>query len=195
MKLQRKEFILLRGSNIWYLGSGLFGPLLAVFTDKIGGSILDISYAWATFLITTGVAIIIVGKFGDGPKTKERLLVLGYFLNAFFTFMLLTVDSPIGLFFNQFGFGIALALSTPTWQALYAQFEDKRRPSMTWALVGGEGVIIQGVAILIGGALVKYTSFSVLFVTMGVVQLLATLYISQILKNVPRGTEKRTKIA
>lgn len=182
MKMQRKEFILLHGSNLWYLGAGLFGPLLAVFTGQIGGSILDISYAWATYLVVTGIATIIVGKYSDGPRRKERLLVVGYLFNTFFTFCLLTVDTPIGLFFNQFGFGIALALATPTWQALYAQYEDKKRPSMTWALFSGEAVIIQGVAILVGGMIVKYTSFDVLFITMGSMQLVATLFMAQILK-------------
>lgn len=192
MKLQKKEFILLHGSNLWYLGTGLFGPLLAVFTDRIGGSILDISYAWATFLATTGIAIIIVGRFSDGPRVKERFLVLGYFLNAFFTLLLLTVDSPTGLFFNQFGFGVALAFATPTWQALYAQYENKKRPSMTWALVGGEGLIIQGAAILIGGVLVKFFSFELLFVVMGCVQLLAAMFMTRILKDTPIKTKKPT---
>lgn len=192
MKMKRNEFILLHGSNLWYLGAGLFGPLLAVFTGKIGGNILDISYAWATFLLATGIATIIVGKYSDGPRVKERLLVIGYVFNALFTFLLLTVDSPIGLFFNQFGFGIAVALATPTWQALYAQYEDKKRPSMTWALFSGEAVIIQGIAILIGGIIVKYFSFHVLFTVMGCIQVVAALFVAQILQSVPRGTKKRT---
>lgn len=182
MKLQKQEFILLHGSNLWYLGSGLFGPLLAVFTNQIGGNILDISYAWATFLVTTGIATIIVGKFSDGAGRKERFLVAGYLLNTLFTFLLLTVDSPVGLFLNQFGFGIALALATPTWQALYAKYEDKKKPAMTWAWYSGEALIIQGVAILIGGAIVKFTSFEVLFITMGCLQLSATFFMAQILK-------------
>lgn len=183
MKLQRKEAILLHGSNLWYLGSGMFGPLLAVFTGQIGGNILDISYAWATFLIVTGVATIIVGKYSDGPKTKERLLVLGYVFNSIFTFLLITVDTPLGLLFNQFGFGISLALATPTWEALYAQYEDKKKPSLTWALFSGEAVIVEGIAILIGGAIVKFTSFQVLFITMGILQVVATLFMAQILMN------------
>lgn len=188
MKMQRQEFVLLRGSNVWYLGSGLFGPLLAVFTGQIGGTILDISYAWAIFLVVTGVATMVVGKYSDGPRVKERLLVVGYALNTLFTFLLLTVGSPLGLFFNQFGFGIALALATPTWQALYAQYEDKKRPSMTWALYSGEAVIIQGLAILAGGMIVKFSSFTVLFITMGCIQAVATVFMVQILRRVPRGT-------
>lgn len=190
--MRRQEVILLRGSNLWYLGSGLFGPLLAVFTGQIGGSILDISYAWATFLVVTGVVTIIVGKYSDGPRMKEKLLVIGYIFNTIFTFLLLTVDTPLGLLFNQFGFGVALALATPTWQALYAQYEDKKRPSMTWALFSGEAVIIQGFAILVGGMIVKYTSFSVLFITMGCLQALATVFMAQVLQPVPCGTQKRS---
>lgn len=182
MKLTKKESILLRGSNLWNLGTGLFGPLLAVFTEEIGGSILDISYAWATYLIVTGVFSILVGKYSDGHQRKERLLVAGYFLNVLFTFLLLVVSSPMQLFLNQFGFGIALALSTPTWQALYAQYEDKKRPSFTWGLVSGEAIIISGLAIIPGGLIVKYFSFDLLFMIMGGVQLIAALFMLRVLR-------------
>lgn len=182
MKLSKKETILLHGSNLWYLGTGLFGPLFAVFTDKIGGSVLDVSYAWAIFLTTTGIVTILVGKYSDAPRLKERLLVLGYFFNAFFTFLLLTVHSPVGLFFNQFGFGMSLALTTPTWQALYAQNENKKRPGMTWGLYSGEAVIVQAIAILLGGIIVNIASFEALFVIMGCIQLTTAIFMVKILK-------------
>lgn len=46
---------------MWYLGEGMFGPLLAVFTEQIGGDILNITAAWATYLIVTGFLTIIIG--------------------------------------------------------------------------------------------------------------------------------------
>ena len=62
MRLNKKERILLYGSNLWYLGAGMLGPLFAVFTEQIGGDVLDISWAWATYLIIAGVLYIWVGK-------------------------------------------------------------------------------------------------------------------------------------
>lgn len=64
--LSRQAKILLIGGGFWYFGEGLFGPLLAVFTEQVGGDILDISWAWAAYLIVYGVLSIVFGKLADG---------------------------------------------------------------------------------------------------------------------------------
>lgn len=180
--LKKKEKILLYGSNLWYLGEGMFGPLLAVFTERIGGSILDISWAWATYLIVTSFVLILVGKISDYKISKERLMISGYLLNAVFTFAYLFVSSPMRLFFVQAGLGVAAAFAMPTWQALYAKYEDRKHAGYTWGLADGEAQLITGIAIIIGGLIVTYVSFAALFILMGAIQIIATLYQSQILR-------------
>ncbi|MBI2673498.1 hypothetical protein HYX19_04505 [Candidatus Woesearchaeota archaeon] len=130
--MKKKEKILLYGSNIWALGEGMLGPLFAVFTQRIGGNILDIAWAWALYLMVAGVLVILVGKISDGILSKEKLMVTGYALNAIFTFSYLFVSSPLHLFFVQGGLGIAFALSNPTWNALYAKYEDKKQDGFIW---------------------------------------------------------------
>ena len=160
----------------------MFGPLLAVFTERVGGSILDISWAWATYLIVTSFVIIIVGKISDNKISKEKLMISGYALNVVFTFAYLTVSSPMRLFFVQAGLGVAAALAMPTWQALYAKYEDRKHAGYTWGLADGEAQLITGLAIIIGGLIVNYISFEALFIVMGIIQIVATLYQSQILR-------------
>ncbi|MEK7102028.1 MAG: MFS transporter, partial [Patescibacteria group bacterium] len=63
MVLNKKIKILLWGSNLWNLGEGMLGPLFAVFAGRVGGSLLEMSWAWATYLIVTGVFTIIVSRF------------------------------------------------------------------------------------------------------------------------------------
>src|SRR3990167_2426171 len=115
MLLNKNSRILLYGSNIWYFGEGMLGPLFAVFTERIGGDILDISWAWATYLIITGILYIVVGKYIDGKHSKSKVMVFGYALNAIFTFSFLFVSSPWHLFIVQAGLGVAAAMATPTW--------------------------------------------------------------------------------
>ena len=179
--MNKKEKILLYGANLWYLGEGMLGPLFAIFAERIGGSILDISWAWATYLIVTGLLIIFVGKISDRIN-KEKLMIAGYFLNALFTFSYLFVSSPKHLFIVQAGLGIATALGTPTWEALYAKYEDKRHAGFIWGLASGEAGIITGVAMIIGGLIVNYFSFNTLFITMGIIQVIGAIYQAQILK-------------
>jgi len=180
--LAGKEKILLYGGSIWYLGEGMLGPLFAVFAERIGGNILDITWAWATYLIVSGVLIFFVGKISDEKFTKDKLMMVGYGLNAVFTFGYLLISTPTHLFLVQAGLGVAAAFATPTWHALYAKYEDKRHVGSTWGLADGSAELITGVAIIFGGLIVTYFSFTALFLIMGIVQVIATIYQGKILR-------------
>lgn len=182
MRINQHIRILLYGGNIWYFGSGMLGPLFAIFTEKIGGDILDVSWAWATYLILAGILYILVGKITDTYDNKEKIMVLGYALNALCTFAYLLVSTPWHLFLVQAGLGIAVALATPTWNALYAKNEDRKQAGFEWGLAGGMAEIITGIAMIIGGYIVSYGSFTLLFTVMGITQIIATIYQAKILK-------------
>lgn len=109
-------------------------------------------------------------------------MILGYGLTAFFTFGYLLVSAPVHLFIIQAGLGVALALANPTWYALYGQYASPEAAGYAWGLADGEGKILTGLAVLAGGFIVSAFSFEVLFVTMGVVHVLATVFQAQILR-------------
>ena len=181
---KRKSKILRYSNNLWFLGEGMLGPLFAVFAERIGGSILDISSAWAIYLITTGLLVILIGKVSDKGGNHEKLVTFGFGLNALFTFGYLFVREPFHLFIVQAGLGIATALSTPSWNSLYAKYEDKESTGYSWGLAVGQANIATGIAIVIGGILVAKYSFTALFVTMGIIQIIATIYQSKIIEKI-----------
>ncbi len=180
--LNRTEKILLYGSNLWYLGEGMLGPLFAVFAERIGGDVLEISWAWALFLLLSGLFQIIAGKLTDFFSNYERVMVVGYALNAICTFGYLFVSSPAHLFIVQAGLGIASGIASPTWNALYAKHENRKIGGFTWGLANGEAQIVTSIALVIGGFVVAHHSFTALFITMGIIQTIATLYQAQILR-------------
>ena len=180
--LDARTRVLLYSSNIWYFGEGMFGPLLAVFSGTVGGDVLDVTWVWAAYLIVGGVCTVLVGFVSDRWVRKEQLIVGGYLLNTVFTFAYLWVDSAAGLFVVQAGLGVASALATPTWEALYADSDTGRRTGFRWGLAGGQADIITGVAIILGGLIVTRLSFDALFVVMGTVQAAATVYQAKILR-------------
>lgn len=182
MKFSRTTKILLIGANIWYFGEGMLGPLFAVFTERIGGDILDISWAWATYLLVTGVFYIMVGKLLSGKSYQAKVMVAGYGLNAVCTFGYLFVSTPLHLFFVQAGLGIAEAIGTPAWDALYARNINKETDTYAWGLAGGQSQIVTALAIVSGGLIAHYLSFNILFITMGIIQVLATLIQAKIIK-------------
>lgn len=181
--MNRHIKLLLFGGSIWYFGEGMLGPLFAVFAERIGGDVLDVSWAWATYLIVAGILYIVVGKITDAHDNKELIMVFGYAINAIATFGYLFVSAPWHLFVVQAGLGLALAMASPTWSALYAKHEDHKHDGYQWGLAGGSAQIITGFAIIIGGYIVSYGSFTALFATMGVIQVVATVYQARILRS------------
>ncbi len=180
MKIRTENKILLIGAGFWWLGEGLFGPLFAVFTGRVGGDILNITWAWATYLLVTGVVVMITGKLSDRVG-KERLMVLGYALNAMFTWGYLLVSHPVHLFIVQAGLGVALAFADPTWDALYSKYEDRIHSGAAWGLSHGLEQIITAIAIITGGLIVARFSFTTLFVIMGIIQTVGAIYQAKIL--------------
>lgn len=181
MSIRREEKILLTGASFWWLGEGLFGPLFAVFAGRVGGDIFEITWAWATYLLVTGIFVMFAGKLAD-KFGKERLMVFGFILNAVFTWAYLFVHSPAGLFIVQAGLGIALAFADPTWDALYSKYEDRKNDGFAWGISHGLEQMITGVSILIGGMIVARYSFTALFVIMGIIQTIGAIYQAKILR-------------
>jgi MFS family permease len=172
--------VLMTASLIWYFGEGMLGPLFAIFAESIGGDVLEITWAWAIYLFVTGIFMIFIGRLSDKYVSKEKLMITGYALNTIFTFGYLFVSSPWHLFIVQAGLGIAWSLGTPTWDALYARHEDKKHDGSAWGFADGLPAIITGLAIVIGGLIVTYLSFKTLFIVMGIIQIIATLYQTRI---------------
>ncbi len=178
--MNRFERVLLGGAIFWWFGEGLLGPLFAIFAGEIGGDILDITWAWAIFLLVTGTLEIFIGRLAD-KIGHERLMIAGYALNAVFTFCYLFIDSVMGLFLVQAGLGVALALADPTWDALYAKHENPRKAGFLWGMQHGIETIITGISIIIGGLIITFFSFDVLFIIMGTIQTIGTVYQARIL--------------
>lgn len=177
-----KVKILLYSNNLWVFGEGMLGPLFAVFAQRLGGSILDISWAWSIYLIVTGILVIVIGKISDVKISKEKLMITGSFLNALFTFGYIFVSSPVQLFLVEAGLGVAAALSSATWSALYSKHGDSSKAGYMWGLANGQAQLTMGVAIIVGGFIVNHFSFTILFITMGIIQAIAAIYQLLILK-------------
>ncbi len=171
--MNRYQRALLFSSYMWYFGEGLLGPLYAVFTQRIGGDILELTGAYAFYLVVVGVLEIYVGKLSD-HHSKKYLMTIGYGLNALATFGYLFVDSPLKLFFIQGVLGVAVALATPTWNSLFSIYENKKHAGEEWGLADGVPQLVTSLAVMMGGIIVTYFSFSFLFVLMGIVQIFST---------------------
>jgi len=178
----QKTRALLIADITWFFGEGMLGPLFAVFTERIGGDIFNITSAWATYLIVTGLLIVLIGKMSDKIVNKKKLLIWGYVLNAIFTFCYLFVSSPMQLLMLQVGLGISAALATPTWDALYTKYQNKKKSGLIWGLADGVSEMFRGIAIIIGGLVITYFSFDLLFIIMGIIQVISVIVLLPVLR-------------
>ena len=152
----------------------MLGPLYAVFAGRIGGDILDITGAWAAYLVVAGILSIVIGRYARDKLKLQHWMMIGYGLNTVGTFGYLFVFTPLSLFIVQIVLGIASALASPTWDALYSNYGSKKRAGINWGLAEGSPQIVVGIAILLGGLIVTYAGFSILFLIMGSIQIVAT---------------------
>jgi MFS family permease len=178
----KKERTLLMAYNLWNLSEGMLGPLFGVYCNRFGSTPMDISWVWAAYLMSVGVVIIGLGYLSDFIY-KETLLILGYILQTIFVFCYLLVTTKTQLVLLQIGLGISGGLSITTWYALYSRFEDKSKEGLTWGMANGLSSIFTGVALLCGGFIIAHHSYEALFVVMGVVQAIATVYVSRLAFN------------
>ena len=176
------------GSNAWYFAEGMLGPFFAVFAGRVGGDILDISYAWAIFWAVTGVVAIFSGKLGD-HFGKARVLFFGSVLTVITTFGYLLVKAPIHLFIIQALSGVAMATLNPSWYALYGEHSSRKTSGSAWGWADGSGRLFSATAILIGGVVIKEFSFTTLFLIMGCIHTLGMLYQAQILFIQPKADQ------
>lgn len=171
-RLHKNAKILLAGSAVWYFGEGMLGPLFAVFAGRVGGDIFEITWAWAAYLAVYGMLSILAGRFSDGSN-KEKIMIVGYGLNAVATFGYLLVYNPFSLLVVQGVLGIARALATPTWDALYDQSSGTQKAT-NWGLADGIPALVTAAAVIAGGFIVSRYPFAMLFILMGIVQVIAT---------------------
>ncbi len=181
MNFTKAQRILLYASALWFFGEGLFGPLFAVFAEKIGGDILDITWAWSLYLIASGLLYILFGKILNKSKYKTEAMIFGYFINTIFTFCYIFVHNSTQLFILQIGFALAESISTPIWDSIFAKNMEDPEDSFFWGVAGGQSHLVSGIAIAIGGLITYYISFNALFIIMGVIQAAATLMQARLL--------------
>lgn len=178
--LNKKEKTLLFANNLWCLSEGMLGPLFGVYCERFNASPFDISWVWAIYLISVGIVVIVLGYLSDFIQ-KEKLLIVGYFMQTVLTFCYLLVESKMDLALLEIALGVSGGLSTTTWYALYSRYEDTSREGMTWGLANGLSSIYTGTALLAGGIIISYSSFQKLFFIMGLVQLSASIYVSRLI--------------
>lgn len=184
-------FYLLAASLTANFADSLFGPLYAIYVEGIGGDLLDVGNTVALYSVMTGLLIILIGKLAD-HFNKALLATIGFALSAIGTLCYLIVQTPAQLYALQIVFAVSTALLSAPLSALFAQYIDKKKAGLLWALEGGGGRIFFVLGLVIGTAVTHKFGFATIFVTIFTFQLFATLFQARVYAL--SFTEKRESI-
>lgn len=177
LRLNRSLRILITTNSLFVFIVGLFSPFYAEFVNSIGGSVAFAGFSWALFSIVSGILILFFTRWELKVKRQELLIALGYILRAFVFLSYAFMHSLDQLIATQVLWGIAAAIGTPAFDAVYTKHTDAESSIEQWG--GWEGVssIMAGIAALVAGVIIELSGFQTIFLIMFTVCLLLGFYI------------------
>ena len=162
---------------------GSFGPVFAIFiTGQIaGGSASVAGYAAASYWIIKSLVQLPIARFldrADGEKSHFWAMFLGFFFSSFVPIAYLFVETPFHLYVLEGIHGFIMAWAVPAWYAIFTRHVDKWRISFEWSLesVFSVGLATAGASAL-GGYVFDHFGYQVLFLSAGIVSMIASLLI------------------
>lgn len=160
-------------NGIFVFAGSLLGPLYAVFVETFEKNILSVSLSWAAFLVSSTAFMIIMRKKADSILEKEYLLLAGYFVRAIVWLIFPSITTVFALIFLQIMLGLGEALGTPSFEAMFAKHLDNGKEIKNytdWKLLSN---ILGAFGVLLGGVIVNWLGFNVLFYLMSFLSLIS----------------------
>lgn len=173
--------ILVIASFFGYMTAGLFGPVYAIFVQKIGGDVLEAGVAYGIFSIVSGLFIFSVGRMKWFLQHLRPMVVVGYALFAVGSLAYLLVENSTELFFVQVLEGIAGGILEPAWDGIFSANLSEETATRFWSSWAGVRDFAMGIGAFAGGAIVASFSFSALFVAMATLSGFSSLITARLL--------------
>lgn len=170
-------------SDMVFIGSlGLIGPIFALFVVDVveGGNAAVAGSAAAVFLITKGILQIPIASFIDrirGEKDDFWLLFFGTIVAAVIPLFYLLISTPGHLYLVQFFYGLAVAVTVPSYMAIYTRHIDKNKVGTEWGIYFTLTNFMSALTAALGGILADTIGFRPLIVVVVCLSMAAALAI------------------
>lgn len=176
IKLTKQQIfrILLIENFLFEFGAGLYGPIYAIYVERIGGTLLTAGIAWSIFLISLGVFGFVVSKFIDRFNIK-KVTILTSILHALLIFCYVFVSNVYQLYLLQLLTGIIGAINFPVWDAWFTRMQESEKRGGSFALMHATNNLGRGLAALLGSSIAYFFGFKMLFIVSAVTVLISSL--------------------
>lgn len=169
--------ILLVTNSFILIAGAMLGPIYALFVEKIGGDLMDASYAFAVFALAAGITTFVSGKYADRIKEDELIVVLGYVIMGVGFFGYTLVNSIWSLLVIQVIVGLGGAIYSPAFDAIYSKHLDGHKSGREWGAWEAINYFTSALGAVVGGLLVTFFGFNTMFVTMGLLCFSSAIYL------------------
>lgn len=176
--------ILLSTNAMILLAVTMFGPISAIFVEKIGGDLMDASLAGGIFALAAGLTALVSGKYSDRFKENELIVVVGYAIMGVGFMLYMSVDSVISLFIVQIIVGLGQAIYSPAFDAVYSKHLNQSRSGSQWGAWESVNYFTTAAGAIIGGGVVTFLGFRMLFLIMAILCFGSALYIFRLKRSV-----------
>ena len=184
-KLFNKQIRILLATNGCILIAGsMLGPIYALFVERIGGDLLDASYAFGVYALAAGITTLASGRYADKLKESELIVVLGYSIMGLAFFGYTLVDSIWSLLAVQVLIGLGEAIYAPAFDSSYSKHLDGHKSGREWGAWESINYFTTALGAIAGGFLVTFFGFNTIFIIMGLLSFSSAFYILRLPRKV-----------
>ena len=199
INLNKVAKYLIYSDLVFYTGWGLISPIFAIFILKniAGGTAFVVGLSSAINLIIRSIVRIPFGIASDKDKTQKTafwFMFLGLLVAAIIPLFYIIAKSPMHIYILQAILGTSLAMSTAGWACIFTKHMDKGKESTEWGIDAVAVGVGPGIAGAVGGFLVTYFSFSLVFIAVSIMGILGTLLLLAVRKNILESKKQDGKI-
>lgn len=163
---------------------GLLAPIFALFIVQnitVGNTAEAAKVAGLAALfywVTKAVLQIPIGKYLDknhGERDDYWFMVIGTFLIVLPPFGFLISFLPWHIYGFQILHAIGMAMTIPSWYAIFTRHIDKGKEAFEWGLNSTTLSFGMGITGAIGGVMAALFGFKIVFILVGVLNLISAL--------------------
>lgn len=169
--------ILLTTNAMILLAGAMIGPIYALFVEKVGGDLLDASFAGAIFALAAGITTLISGKYSDRIKENELIIVAGYLIMGIGFLLFIFIETVPQLLLVQILIGFGEAIYSPAFDAQYSKHLDGHKSGTQWGAWESMNYFTTAIGATLGGIIVTILGFNAIFVAMSALCTFSALYI------------------
>lgn len=151
----------------------LLGPLYAIYVNAIDTNILAITWSTVANISADTIFAFIIPKVVDRRQNIKELLLLGYLTRAVAFSLFIFARNIESIILLQVLIGIGQGLGMPAFDTIFAEHLETGEhiaDYSEWHLISN---VVMVAGTFIGGFIVKYYGFDIIFVLMALLSLVS----------------------